>query len=77
MRAAAAGKGALTSQMANRTRSGGNGRLAARIEEEALRDERHAQVLLELLEAMPSPSDQATIVAETFEPNERAGNERA
>ena len=57
-------KATLTRQLAVRTRAGGgNGGTAARIEEQAESDERHARVIRELLEAMPSPTDQAGEVA--------------
>ena len=58
-------KATLTQQLANRTRTSGNGKAAQaaeRIAEQAKLDERHAQVIQELLEAMPSPMDQAAVV---------------
>ena len=58
-------KATLTLQLANRTRTSGNGKgaqAAERIAEQAKLDERHAQVIQELLEAMPSPMDQAAVV---------------
>ena len=58
-------KATLTLQLANRTRTSGNGKAAQaaeRIAEQAKLDERHAQVIQELLEAMPSPMDQAAVV---------------
>ena len=59
-------KATLTQQLANRTRTSGNGKTAAqaaeRIADQARLDERHAQVIQELLEAMPSPMDQAAVV---------------
>jgi two-component system, chemotaxis family, protein-glutamate methylesterase/glutaminase len=59
-------KATLTLQLANRTRTSGNGKgaqAAERIAEQAKLDQRHAQVIQELLEAMPSPMDQAAVVA--------------
>ena len=59
-------KATLTQQLANRARTSGNGKAAAqaaeRIADQAKLDERHAQVIQELLEAMPSPMDQAAVV---------------
>jgi two-component system, chemotaxis family, protein-glutamate methylesterase/glutaminase len=58
-------KATLTLQLANRTRASGNGKAgqaAERIAEQAELDQRHAQVIQELLEAMPSPMDQAAVV---------------
>ncbi len=58
-------KATLTLQLANRTRTSGNGKgaqAAERIAEQAKLDQRHAQVIQELLEAMPSPMDQAAVV---------------
>jgi two-component system chemotaxis response regulator CheB len=56
-------KATLTLQLANRTRTTGNGKAAAeRIADQAKLDERHAQVIQELLDAMPSPMDQAAVV---------------
>lgn len=53
-------KATLTRQLANRTRTSGNGKAsqaAERIAEQAELDERHARAIQELLEAMPSPMD--------------------
>jgi Mg2+ and Co2+ transporter CorA len=58
-------KATLTLQLANRTRTSGNGKraeAAERIADQAKLDQRHAQVIQELLEAMPSPMDQAAVV---------------
>ncbi len=59
-------KATLTRQLAARSRVGGNG-TAERIAEQAELDERHAQVIRELLEAMPSPTDQARVVVESLD----------
>jgi two-component system chemotaxis response regulator CheB len=59
-------KATLTLQLANRTRTSGSGKAAVeaaeRIADQAKLDQRHAQVIQELLEAMPSPMDQAAVV---------------
>jgi two-component system, chemotaxis family, protein-glutamate methylesterase/glutaminase len=58
-------KATLTLQLANRTRTSGNGnveQVAERIAEQAELDARHARVIQELLEAMPSPMDEAAVV---------------
>ena len=69
-------KATLTQQMATRTRSGGNGKaanLAAdRIAEQVQLDEQHMRAIQELLEAMPSPMDQAAVVAQAQNPDEVA-----
>ena len=61
-------KATLTQQLATRTRSTGNGKgtsqAADRIAEQAELDEQHMRAIQELLEAMPSPMDQATVVAQ-------------
>jgi two-component system, chemotaxis family, protein-glutamate methylesterase/glutaminase len=62
-------KATLTLQLANRTRTSGNGKgaqAAERIAEQAKLDQRHAQVIQELLEAMPSPMDQAAVVTQAM-----------
>ncbi len=59
-------RSALTRQTAARTRAGGSGDRAARIEEQALHDERQADLLRELVETMPTP----------IEPSVPAGVER-
>ncbi len=63
-------KATLTRQLATRSRVGGNGETAERIVEQAELDERHAQVIRDLLEAMPSPTDQARVVVEAFDAEE-------
>src|SRR5918997_2437608 len=67
-------KATLTLQLANRTRTSGNGNAAQaeRIADQAKLDERHAQVIQELLEAMPSPMDQAAVVAQALNEGETA-----
>ena len=61
-------KATLTQQLATRTRSTGNGKVATqatnRIAEQAELDEQHMRVIQELLEAMPSPMDQTMVVAQ-------------
>ena len=66
-------KSTLSRQMVVRPAAGGNGTLTERIEEQAALDERHAQVIRELLEAMPNPSDQATLVIDAVERQVQAG----
>ena len=69
-------KATLTLQLANRTRTSGNGKAAQaaeRIAEQAELDERHARVIQELLEAMPSPMDQAAVVTHAMNEGELAG----
>src|SRR5215211_7970860 len=67
-------KATLTLQLANRTRTSGNGKAAAqaaeRIADQAKLDERHAQIIQELLEAMPSPMDQAAVVTDAMNAGE-------
>ncbi len=73
-------KATLTQQLANRTRSSGNGKasqMAERIAEQATLDVRHAQVIQELLEAMPSPMDQAAVVTHAMSEGETAGRREA
>jgi two-component system, chemotaxis family, protein-glutamate methylesterase/glutaminase len=69
-------KATLTQQLANRTRTSGYGRAAAqaaeRIADQAKLDERHAQIIQELLEAMPSPMDQAAVVTHAVNEGETA-----
>jgi two-component system, chemotaxis family, protein-glutamate methylesterase/glutaminase len=68
-------KATLTLQLANRTRTSGNGKAtqaAERIAEQAELDERHARVIQELLEAMPSPMDQAMVVTHAMNDGELA-----
>lgn len=64
-------KATLTRQLATRTRAGGNGgravQTAERIDEQAELDERYARSIQELLEAMPGPLDQTTIVLQTLD----------
>src|SRR5215203_6327751 len=50
-------KATLTLQLANRTRTSGNGNA-----EQVELDAQHARVIQELLEAMPSPMDEAAVV---------------
>jgi two-component system chemotaxis response regulator CheB len=74
-------KATLTLQLANRTRSSGNGKSAAqaadRIAEQAELDQRHARAIQELLEAMPSPMDQAMVVTHAMNDGETAGRREA
>ena len=69
-------KATLTQQLAARARSTSNGKpasqAAARIAEQAELDERHMRAIQELLEAMPSPMDQATVVAQAQNQSEAA-----
>ena len=69
-------KATLTQQLANRTRSSGNGtaatQAAERITDQAKLDERHAQMIQELLEAMPSAMDQAAVVTHAMNEGETA-----
>ena len=61
-------KATLTQQLATRTRAAGNGRAsnpaADRIAEQAQLDEQHMRAIQALLDAMPSPMDQAVVVAQ-------------
>jgi two-component system chemotaxis response regulator CheB len=59
-------KATLTRQLANRARSMTNESSRERVAEQAALDERHAQVIRDLLLAMPSPTDQATVIAEAI-----------
>jgi two-component system chemotaxis response regulator CheB len=71
-------KATLTLQLANRTRSSGNGKTAQaadRIAEQAELDERHARMIQELLAVMPSPMDQATVVTSAMSESESAGRQ--
>ena len=52
----------LTRQSAARARLGSDSRGAERIEEQARLDERHAEVVRQLVEAIPNPGDQAATV---------------
>jgi two-component system chemotaxis response regulator CheB len=73
-------KATLTLQLANRTRASGNGKAsqaADRIAEQAELDERHVRVIQELLEAMPSPMDQAAVVTHAMNDSETAGRREA
>ena len=72
-------KATLTLQLANRTRTSGNGNAAQaeRIADQARLDERHAQVIQELLEAMPSPMDQAAVVTHALKGNDAVATEGA
>jgi two-component system, chemotaxis family, protein-glutamate methylesterase/glutaminase len=74
-------KATLTQQLANRTRTSGNGRAAAqaaeRIADQAKLDERHAQIIQELLEAIPSPMDQAAVVTLAVNEGETAVHREA
>ena len=65
-------KATLTQQLANRTRSSGNGNAAQadRIAEQAELEARHAQLIQELLQAMPGPMDQAAIVTQAVSARE-------
>ena len=61
-------KATLSRQLAMRTRAGGaNGQAAARTEEAAALDERHARVIRELLETLPVPAEQAAGMVDTFD----------
>jgi two-component system, chemotaxis family, protein-glutamate methylesterase/glutaminase len=68
-------KATLTQQLATRTRSTGTGKEASqaadRIAEQVALDEQHMRAIQELLEAMPSPMDQATVVAQALDDRER------
>jgi two-component system chemotaxis response regulator CheB len=58
-------KATLTRQLATRTRAsriGGNGKMAERIEEQAQLEEQHARSIQEMLEAMPNPADQVSLI---------------
>jgi Mg2+ and Co2+ transporter CorA len=60
-------KATLTEQLAARTRAAANGgaaQAADRIAEQAQLDEQHMHAIQTLLETMPSPMDQATIVVQ-------------
>jgi two-component system, chemotaxis family, protein-glutamate methylesterase/glutaminase len=73
-------KATLTQQLANRTRGSRNGKAAQaadRIVEQAELDERHARVIQELLEAMPSPMDQAAVVTHAMNDGATAGRRAA
>jgi two-component system, chemotaxis family, protein-glutamate methylesterase/glutaminase len=59
-------KATLTRQLAARTMSNGDGHRVARIEEQAQLDERHARAVRELLESMPNPVSQASVVTSTL-----------
>ena len=63
-------KATLTRQMAARARAAGNGHreeVVARIEEQAQLDERYVRTIQELLEVMPNPADQATVVIQSMD----------
>lgn len=64
-------KATLTRQLATRTRAGGQGRsavqMAERINDQAALDERSARSIQELLETMPGPMDQTTVVLQTLD----------
>jgi two-component system chemotaxis response regulator CheB len=68
-------KATLTRQLATRARANGGGHhanpMAKRIEEQAGREERHAQAIQELLETLPSPLDQAALVLQALDDHER------
>ncbi len=59
-------KATLTRQLVARTISNGNDGRATRIEEQAQLDERHARVVRELLESMPNPVSQISVVTSTL-----------
>ncbi len=67
-------KATLTQQLANHTRTAGNGKAAQaeRIADQAKLDERHAQLIQELLEAMPSPMDQSAVVTDAMNEDQTA-----
>ncbi len=48
--------------------------MAARIEEQARLDERHAGVIRELLEAIPNPSDQAAALLAALDAHDGPGD---
>ena len=62
-------KATLSRQMVGRTRTaaGGADDMTTRIEEGAQLDERHAQVIRDLLESMPNPAEQSSFIADTFD----------
>ncbi|MFN8677623.1 MAG: chemotaxis protein CheB [Thermomicrobiales bacterium] len=68
-------KATLTRQLAARARASGLGRhagqMAERIEEQAVREERYAQAIQELLEMMPSPLDKTAVVLQALDDHER------
>ena len=74
-------KATLTLQLANRTRTAGNGgaasQAAERIADQAKLDQRHAQVIQELLEAMPSPMDQAAVVTHAMNEDQTTDRRKA
>jgi two-component system chemotaxis response regulator CheB len=67
-------KATQTQQLATRTRSTGNGKGASqaadRIAEQVALDQQHMRAIQEVLEAMPSPMDQATVVAQALDDGE-------
>jgi two-component system chemotaxis response regulator CheB len=74
-------KATLSLQLANRTRGSGNGKAAVqaadRIAEQAELDDRHARAIQELLEAMPSPMDQAAVVTHAMNDGKTADRREA
>ena len=66
-------KATLTRQSAARGRLVSDGRIAERIEVHARLDERHAEVVRQLVEAMPNPCDQAATVIAAPEGDGPAG----
>jgi two-component system chemotaxis response regulator CheB len=55
-------KATLTRQLATRTREQGTGAWAERIEEQAEADERHVQVIRQLLETLPGPPEEMAAI---------------
>ena len=55
-------KATLTRQLATRTRERGTPMLASRIEEQAQIDERHVQIIRQLLESFPGPREQVSLI---------------
>ncbi len=59
-------KATLTRQLATRAQAMSDEVGRERVEEQAQLDERHAQLIRDLLLAMPNPTDQSAVVAEAF-----------
>ena len=58
-------KATLTRQLATRTRERRSPLLASRIDEQAVADERYVQVIRELLEAIPGPTEQVATILQS------------
>lgn len=67
-------KATLTRQLATRTRERGTPTLAGRIEEQAQIDERHVQVIRQLLESFPGPREQVSLILNAEGGGEPNGN---